>query len=63
MILFPAVDIKDGQCVRLRQGLADEVTVFSPDPEAMARHWAGLGATWLHLVDLDGAFSGKPRNF
>jgi phosphoribosylformimino-5-aminoimidazole carboxamide ribotide isomerase len=63
VILFPAVDIKDGQCVRLRQGLADEVTVFSPDPEAMARHWAGLGATWLHLVDLDGAFSGKPRNF
>ncbi len=63
MIVFPAVDIKDGQCVRLRQGLADEVTVFSPDPEAMARHWAGLGATWLHLIDLDGAFSGKPRNF
>ncbi len=63
MILFPAVDIKDGQCVRLRQGLADAVTVFSPDPEAMARHWADLGAQWLHLVDLDGAFSGKPRNF
>ena len=63
MILFPAVDIKDGQCVRLRQGVADAVTVFSPDPEAMARHWAGLGARWLHLVDLDGAFSGKPRNF
>lgn len=63
MILFPAVDIKDGQCVRLRQGAADAVTVFSPDPEAMARHWAGLGAQWLHLVDLDGAFSGKPRNF
>jgi phosphoribosylformimino-5-aminoimidazole carboxamide ribotide isomerase len=63
VILFPAVDIKDGQCVRLRQGLADEVTVFSPDPEAMARHWAGLGASWLHLVDLDGAFSGRPRNF
>ncbi|EHJ46590.1 1-(5-phosphoribosyl)-5-((5-phosphoribosylamino)methylideneamino) imidazole-4-carboxamide isomerase [Solidesulfovibrio carbinoliphilus subsp. oakridgensis] len=63
MILFPAVDIKDGQCVRLRQGLADEVTVFSPDPVAMARHWADLGALWLHLVDLDGAFSGKPKNF
>lgn len=63
MILFPAVDIKDGQCVRLRQGVAEDVTVFSPDPEAMARHWAGLGAAWLHLVDLDGAFSGKPRNF
>jgi phosphoribosylformimino-5-aminoimidazole carboxamide ribotide isomerase len=63
VILFPAVDIKDGQCVRLRQGLADEVTVFSPDPVAMARHWADLGALWLHLVDLDGAFSGKPKNF
>jgi phosphoribosylformimino-5-aminoimidazole carboxamide ribotide isomerase len=63
VILFPAVDIKDGQCVRLRQGLAEAVTVFSPDPEAMARHWESLGASWLHLVDLDGAFSGKPRNF
>ncbi|MBF0482656.1 MAG: 1-(5-phosphoribosyl)-5-[(5-phosphoribosylamino)methylideneamino]imidazole-4-carboxamide isomerase [Desulfovibrionaceae bacterium] len=63
MILFPAVDIKDGQCVRLRQGLADQVTVFSDDPGAMARHWAGQGAKWLHLVDLDGAFSGLPRNF
>jgi len=63
VILFPAVDIKDGQCVRLRQGLADQVTVFSTDPEAMARHWAGQGAKWLHLVDLDGAFSGKPKNF
>ena len=63
MILFPAVDIKDGQCVRLRQGLADQVTVFSTDPEAMARHWAGQGAKWLHLVDLDGAFSGAPKNF
>jgi phosphoribosylformimino-5-aminoimidazole carboxamide ribotide isomerase len=63
VILFPAVDIKDGQCVRLRQGLADQVTVFSTDPEAMARHWAGQGAKWLHLVDLDGAFSGAPKNF
>jgi phosphoribosylformimino-5-aminoimidazole carboxamide ribotide isomerase len=63
VILFPAVDIKDGQCVRLRQGLADEVTVFSTDPESMARQWAERGATWLHLIDLDGAFSGKPRNF
>jgi phosphoribosylformimino-5-aminoimidazole carboxamide ribotide isomerase len=63
VIIFPAVDIKDGKCVRLRQGVADAVTVFSPDPEAMARHWEGLGAKWLHLIDLDGAFSGKPRNF
>ncbi len=63
MILFPAVDIKDGQCVRLKQGLADQVTVFSPDPTAMARHWETQGARWLHVVDLDGAFSGLPRNF
>ncbi len=63
MILFPAVDIKNGQCVRLRQGRADDVTVFSPDPAAMARHWADLGAAWLHLVDLDGAFDGLPVNF
>ena len=63
MILFPAVDIKNGQCVRLRQGRADDVTVFSLDPAAMARHWADLGAAWLHLVDLDGAFDGLPVNF
>lgn len=62
MILFPAVDVKNGQCVRLRQGRADEVTVFSDDPAAMARHWASQGATWLHLVDLDGAFNGRPVN-
>ena len=63
MILFPAVDIKDGECVRLRQGLENEVTVFSNDPAAMALHWANLGARRLHVVDLDGAFSGLPRNF
>ncbi len=63
MILFPAVDIKDGQCVRLKQGLADQVTVFSKDPGSMAEHWQSLGAQYLHIVDLDGAFSGKPTNF
>ena len=62
MILFPAVDIKGGQCVRLRQGLEHEVTVFSKDPVAMARHWAEQGARWLHVVDLDGAFQGSPVN-
>ncbi len=62
MILFPAVDIKNSQCVRLRQGIENEVTVFSPDPAAMAEHWERLGASWLHLVDLDGAFSGEPVN-
>ncbi|MBZ2171294.1 1-(5-phosphoribosyl)-5-[(5-phosphoribosylamino)methylideneamino]imidazole-4-carboxamide isomerase [Nitratidesulfovibrio sp. SRB-5] len=63
MILFPAVDIKDGRCVRLRQGRADAETVFSDDPAAMARHWQDQGAKWLHVIDLDGAFSGMPANF
>ncbi|MFP4169013.1 MAG: 1-(5-phosphoribosyl)-5-[(5-phosphoribosylamino)methylideneamino]imidazole-4-carboxamide isomerase [Desulfonatronovibrionaceae bacterium] len=62
MILFPAVDIKDRQCVRLRQGEKDQVTVFGADPVRMAGHWASKGARWLHIVDLDGAFSGEPRN-
>lgn len=62
MILFPAVDIKDGKCVRLAQGKEDEVTVFSDDPVAPARHWQEQGAEFLHVVDLDGAFSGQPRN-
>jgi phosphoribosylformimino-5-aminoimidazole carboxamide ribotide isomerase len=63
VILFPAVDIKNGQCVRLRQGRADDVTVFSAHPAEMAEHWTRLGAEWLHLVDLDGAFNGHPVNF
>ncbi|MEO6270310.1 MAG: 1-(5-phosphoribosyl)-5-[(5-phosphoribosylamino)methylideneamino]imidazole-4-carboxamide isomerase [Lautropia sp.] len=62
MLLIPAIDLKDGRCVRLKQGnLADE-TVFSEDPEAVARHWLGLGAERIHLVDLDGAVAGKPQN-
>ena len=63
MILFPAVDIKDGRCVRLEQGRADAVTVFGEDPAESAMHWVARGAEWLHIVDLDGAFSGLPRNF
>jgi phosphoribosylformimino-5-aminoimidazole carboxamide ribotide isomerase len=63
MILFPAVDIKNGECVRLAQGKEDEVTVFASDPVAQARYWADLGSRFLHVVDLDGAFSGVPRNF
>ena len=63
MILFPAVDIKNGECVRLAQGKEDEVTVFGSDPVAQARIWAELGARFLHVVDLDGAFSGVPKNF
>src|SRR5262245_3087973 len=60
MIVIPAVDIRGGHCVRLREGRADQETVFSADPVAMARKWASLGAERLHVVDLDGAL-GKPR--
>ena len=62
MILYPAIDLKDGKCVRLKQGLADQVTVFDPDPVAAAGHWLDLGAKALHVVDLDGAFDGEPKN-
>lgn len=56
MLVIPAVDLKDGKCVRLQQGRADAVTVYSDDPVAMALHWQRQGAPWLHLVDLDAAF-------
>lgn len=62
MLIIPAIDLKDGHCVRLRQGKMDDATVFSEDPGAMARHWRDQGARRLHLVDLNGAFAGKPRN-
>ncbi len=62
MLIIPAIDLKDGQCVRLRQGLMEEATVFSEDPAAMARHWVEQGCRRLHLVDLNGAFAGKPVN-
>ena len=62
MILIPAIDIKDGKCVRLRQGLMEDSTVFSDSPVAMADKWVKLGAKRIHLVDLDGAFAGKPAN-
>ena len=62
MIVFPAVDIKGGRCVRLKKGRADQETVFSADPVEAALHWQKQGAKWLHLVDLDGAFEGKPVN-
>jgi phosphoribosylformimino-5-aminoimidazole carboxamide ribotide isomerase len=58
--IVPAVDLKAGRCVRLRQGRADAETVFSDDPVAMARRWQGAGARRLHVVDLDGAFAGRP---
>lgn len=62
MLLIPAIDIKDGQCVRLKQGDMEQATVFSEDPAQMAKHWLEQGARRLHLVDLDGAFAGKPKN-
>src|SRR5512134_1625015 len=62
MLLIPAIDLKDGHCVRLKQGAMDDATVFSEDPAAMARHWIDQGAKRLHLVDLNGAFAGKPKN-
>jgi phosphoribosylformimino-5-aminoimidazole carboxamide ribotide isomerase len=62
MLIIPAIDLKDGHCVRLKQGVMDQVTVFSDDPAAMARHWVAQGARRLHLVDLNGAFAGRPRN-
>lgn len=62
MLIIPAIDLKDGKCVRLRQGRMDDATVFSDDPVAMAARWVAAGARRLHLVDLNGAFEGKPVN-
>jgi len=63
MIIIPAIDLKDGKCVRLLQGKKDEVTVYSDDPPSMARQWQDLGGELLHVVDLDGAFTGEQHNF
>ncbi len=60
--LIPAIDLKEGHCVRLKQGRMDDATDYGDDPAAMAAHWQSLGATRLHVVDLDGAFAGKPAN-
>jgi phosphoribosylformimino-5-aminoimidazole carboxamide ribotide isomerase len=62
MLIIPAIDIKDGQCVRLKQGDMNTATVFSDDTGAMARQWVAAGAKRLHVVDLNGAFAGKPKN-
>ena len=62
MLLIPAIDLKDGRCVRLRQGDLQDATVFSEDPGAMASHWVEQGARRLHLVDLNGAVAGRPKN-
>lgn len=62
MLILPAIDLKDGKCVRLKQGLMDESTVFGDDPVAMATNWVEKGARRLHLVDLNGAFDGAPTH-
>lgn len=60
MLVIPAIDLKGGKCVRLKQGRAEDVVTYSEDPVAMARQWVGQGAKYLHVVDLDGAFEGRP---
>ncbi len=62
MIIIPAIDLKGGKCVRLLQGREEDVTVYSDDPEATARRWEDAGAELIHLVDLDGAFTGEQKN-
>ncbi len=62
MLIIPAIDLKDGHCVRLRQGVMEDATVFSEDPAATAKRWMDQGARRLHLVDLNGAFAGSPKN-
>ena len=62
MIIFPAIDLKDGQCVRLKRGLMDDATIFNSDPAAQARSFAAQGFEWLHCVDLNGAFAGHSAN-
>ncbi|MGB8182468.1 MAG: 1-(5-phosphoribosyl)-5-[(5-phosphoribosylamino)methylideneamino]imidazole-4-carboxamide isomerase [Stellaceae bacterium] len=62
MIVYPAIDLKGGRCVRLVRGEMNSATVFNDDPAAQARSFAAAGAAWIHVVDLDGAFAGKPRN-
>jgi phosphoribosylformimino-5-aminoimidazole carboxamide ribotide isomerase len=62
LTLYPAIDLKDGQCVRLRRGAMDQPTVYSSDPAGQARAWQNAGFAWLHVVDLNGAFAGRPVN-
>ena len=62
MVILPAIDLKDGRCVRLRQGRADDVTVYGNDPAAQAADWRAQGGQELHVVDLDGAFAGEPKH-
>jgi phosphoribosylformimino-5-aminoimidazole carboxamide ribotide isomerase len=63
MIIYPAIDIKGGRCVRLTQGRADQETVYAETPAEVAAQFRAAGSTWVHVVDLDGAFAGEPQNF
>lgn len=63
MIIYPAIDLKGGRCVRLQQGRADDVTIYDEDPGRIAHRFAEAGAEWIHCVDLDGAFTGEPQNW
>ncbi len=62
MLIIPAIDLKEGKCVRLEQGLMEKATIYSEDPATTARHWESQGAEFLHVVDLNGAFAGVPKN-
>jgi len=62
MLIIPAIDLKDGKCVRLKQGVMQDATIFSDDPAAMAEHWLAQGARRLHVIDLNGAAAGRPKN-
>ena len=62
MIIYPAIDIKGGRCVRLTQGRADQETVYAENPAEVAAGFRAAGAGWVHVVDLDGAFAGEPKN-
>src|SRR5258707_15836994 len=62
MIIYPAIDIKGGRCVRLTQGRADQETVYAENPADVAAEFRAAGSTWVHVVDLDGAFAGEPKN-
>ncbi|MDE8344320.1 MAG: HisA/HisF-related TIM barrel protein, partial [Acidocella sp.] len=62
LTLYPAIDLKDGACVRLKRGEMDQATIYADDPGAQAAAWEALGFAWIHVVDLNGAFAGKPVN-
>ena len=59
MILYPAIDLKDGKCIRLKKGEINQITFYNDDPVEQAKYFQKMGATWLHMVDIDGAFKGK----